>query len=70
MKDFVENNEDFKQIESIYRHLGKYNEMTADEFLDGLFPKSEPSNARTRKKRGEQRSNGKAPGAGSQERRP
>lgn len=38
VKDFVENNEDFKQIESIYKHLGRYNEMTPDEFLDGIFP--------------------------------
>lgn len=68
VKDFVENNEDFKQIESIYTYLGRYNEMTPDEFLDGLFPDSKKSNARSRKKRREQRSDESAVGAGSQER--
>jgi hypothetical protein len=38
VKEFVEKNEDFKQIESIYKHLGNSNNMTPDEFLDGLFP--------------------------------
>ena len=36
VKDFVENNEDFKQLESIYSHLGRYGSMTPDEFLDGI----------------------------------
>ena len=38
VKDFVENNEDFKQIESIYQTLGRFNEMTPDEFLDSIAP--------------------------------
>ncbi len=48
VKEFTENNEDFKQIESIYTHLGRVNEMSPDEFLDGLFPESAPAGARTR----------------------
>lgn len=42
VKDFVENNEDFKQIESMYETLGRYNEMTPDEFLDAIVPESTP----------------------------
>ena len=38
VKDFVENNEDFKQIESIYQTLGRFNQMTPDEFLDSIAP--------------------------------
>lgn len=38
VKDFVENNEDFKQIESMYETLGRFNEMTPDEFLDSIAP--------------------------------
>ncbi len=71
VKDFVENNEDFKQIESIYKYLGRYNEMTPDEFLDGLFPESQPSPAergqtedKARAER-EQSSRGNTPGANS-----
>ena len=70
VKDFVENNEDFKQIESMYKHLGNYNEMTPDEFLDGLFPEQERSHTRAGATRGEQQTNGKAAGASGQERRP
>lgn len=46
VKDFVENNESFKQIESIYKHLGRYSQMTDSEFLDGFGPASPLSNAR------------------------
>ena len=42
VKDFVENNEDFKQFESIYKTLGRYNEMTPDEFLDAIAPAPAP----------------------------
>ena len=38
VKDFVENNEDFQQIESIYGTLGRFNEMTPHEFLDSIAP--------------------------------
>lgn len=38
VKDFVENNEDFKQIESMYEALGRFNEMTPNEFLDSIAP--------------------------------
>lgn len=55
VKDFVENNEDFKQVESIYKHLGKYNEMTPDEFLDGLFPEPNRSRGGADKTNGKQR---------------
>ena len=48
VKDFVENNKDFQQIETIYKHLGKYNEMTPNEFLDGLFPEPGRTNKATR----------------------
>ena len=43
LKDFVENNKDFKQIESIYQSLGRYNKMTPNEFLDSLGPDPERS---------------------------
>lgn len=56
LKDFVENNEDFKQIESIYKHLGKYNEMTPNEFLDGLFPEPPRSSEGAGKTNSEQNS--------------
>ena len=42
VKNFVENNEDFKQIESIYQTLGRYNEMTPDELLDSIAPAPMP----------------------------
>lgn len=43
VKDFVENNADFKQIETIYETLGRFNKMTPDEFLDSIAPDpSEP----------------------------
>lgn len=45
VKDFVQNNESFKQIESIYKHLGRFNEMTPDQFLDGFGPA--PASANT-----------------------
>jgi type II secretory pathway component PulF len=38
VKDFIENNEDFKQIESMYKTLGRFNEMTPNEFLDSIAP--------------------------------
>lgn len=38
VKDFVENNADFKQIESMYKALGSFNEMTPNEFLDAIAP--------------------------------
>ena len=38
VKEFVENNEDFQQIESIYQTLGRYNKMTPHEFLDSIAP--------------------------------
>lgn len=50
VKDFTEKNEDFKQIESLYKQLGRYNEMSPNEFLDGLFPESGRRNANTTKK--------------------
>ena len=46
VKDFVDNNEDFKQFESIYRHLGDYGTMSPDEFLDGLLDSATPSGGR------------------------
>ena len=70
LKDFVENNEDFKQIESIYKHLGRINEMTPNEFLDGLFPEPGRSNEGAGKTSSEQSSDGKAAGAGSRKRQP
>jgi type II secretory pathway component PulF len=45
VKDFVENNEDFKQIESMYQTLGRFNEMTPHEFLDSIAP--EPGRQQT-----------------------
>ena len=36
VKDFVEHNEDFKQFESMYSKLGRFNEMTPNEFLDAI----------------------------------
>ena len=36
VKDFVEQNEDFQQIKSMYEHLQNINKMTPDEFLDGF----------------------------------
>ena len=36
VKDFIENNEDFKQIKLIYEHLINVNTMDPDEFLDGF----------------------------------
>lgn len=36
VKEFVENNEDFKQIESIYKHLQNINTQDPNEFLDGF----------------------------------
>lgn len=36
VKDFVENSEDFKQIESIYNHLQNINTQDPNEFLDGF----------------------------------
>lgn len=38
VKDFVENNEDFKRIETMYETLGRFDEMTPDEFLDSIVP--------------------------------
>lgn len=36
VEDFVENNEDFKQIESMYSTLRNFNSMTGNEFLDAI----------------------------------
>ena len=36
VEDFVENNEDFKQVESMYSTLSRFNEMTPNEFLDAI----------------------------------
>lgn len=36
VKDFVENNEDFKKVESIYTTIGRFHEMTPNEFLDAI----------------------------------
>ncbi len=36
VRDFVENNEDYKKIQSTYEHLQNINTMTPDEFLDGF----------------------------------
>jgi len=47
LKDFVENNKEFKQIESIYGILGRYNEMTPDEFLDAIVPEPAEPEAKT-----------------------
>ena len=47
--DFIENNEDFKKIESIYHKLGRYNEMTPHEFLDSIAP--EPAKPQRRSSR-------------------
>jgi len=38
VKEFVENNKEFQQIESLYKTLGRFNEMTPDEFLDSIAP--------------------------------
>jgi|GEM_PF-720985 len=70
LKDFVENNQDFKQIESIYKLLGKHNEMTPDEFLDGLFPEPERSHNGAGKKSREPSSNDEAADARRQTPRP
>ncbi len=40
VKDFVENNNDFSKIESIYTTLGRFNEMTPNEFLDAIAGQS------------------------------
>lgn len=40
VKDFVENNESFKQIESIYTQLGRFGKVSNQEFLDGLVGES------------------------------
>jgi type II secretory pathway component PulF len=48
VKDFVENNEDFKKVESIYEALGKFNEMTPGEFLDRLSLEPERSSREDR----------------------
>jgi hypothetical protein len=66
VKDFVENNKDFKQIESIYKQLGRYNEMTENEFLDGLFPNPDPSDG-TPQTPSRQRADGKAAHGASRE---
>lgn len=42
VKDFVENNSDFSKIESIYSTLGRFNEMTPNEFLDAIAGDSPP----------------------------
>lgn len=68
VKDFVENNEDFKQIESIYQHLGRYNEMTPDKFLNGLFPEPGMSNGAARKASREQSYHDNAANGGSRDR--
>lgn len=47
VKDFVENNEDFKQIESIYNVLGRFDEMTPDEFLDAIVTEPTPQARKT-----------------------
>jgi len=36
VKDFMEKNEDFNKIKSMYEHLSDINRMTPDEFLDGF----------------------------------
>ena len=36
VKEFMENNEDFQKIKSMYEHLSEINSMTPDEFLDGF----------------------------------
>lgn len=36
VRDFVENNEDFQQIQSIYQHLQNVNSQDPNEFLDGF----------------------------------
>ncbi len=36
VKEFMENNDDFGRIESIYSTLGRYNELTPNEFLDAI----------------------------------
>lgn len=38
VKDFVEHNQDFKQIESMYQTLQRFNEMTPNQFLDSIAP--------------------------------
>ncbi len=43
VKDFVENNSDFGKIESIYSTLGRFNEMTPNEFLDAIGGESPPA---------------------------
>lgn len=70
LKDIVENNKDFKEIESIYKLLGKYNEMTPDKFLDSLFPEPQRSFEDASKNSDDQRSSGKAPNPGSRDRQP
>lgn len=41
VKEFVDNNQDFKQIESIYKQLGRFGEVSNQEFLDGLLGEPE-----------------------------
>ncbi len=36
VKEFVENNDDFSKVKSIYNTLGRFNEMTPNEFLDAI----------------------------------
>ncbi len=36
VKDFMENNDDFKQFKSLYEHLPNINKMSPNEFLDGF----------------------------------
>lgn len=52
VKDFVENNEDFQKIESIYTQLGRFGEVSNNEFLDGLLGKT-PAQQRAERARRE-----------------
>ena len=43
VKDFVENNDDFGKVKSIYSTLGRFNELTPNEFLDAIAGDSQSS---------------------------
>lgn len=42
VKDFIEHNQDFSKIESIYSTLGRFGEMTPNEFLDAIAGEPRP----------------------------
>ena len=46
VEDFVENNEDFKKVQSIYSSLQRFNELTPNEFLDAIAGELPPPTRR------------------------